>query len=52
MATISHANKARLSEEGRDKDPGIANDLPAEFEGFEQRQKEKKEDSQCFHAPR
>ena len=38
-----------LSEEGRDKDQGITDDLPGEFEGIEQR---KQEEFQCFHAPR
>jgi hypothetical protein len=38
-----------LAEEGRDKDQGIMDDLPAEFEGFEHRQKE---EFQGFHTPR
>jgi hypothetical protein len=38
-----------LPEEGRDKDQGIMDDLPAEFEGIEH---QKKELFQCFHAPR
>jgi len=44
-----HLTSGSLSEEGRDQNQSITDRLPAEFEGFEHRQKE---EFQGFHAPR